>query len=90
LAGELGFDICSQQEYRLDAWLFGESQSRVLVSCKPDGLESLLSLAAQHGIPALQIGTVTGPSVTVNGSDWGAMAELESGYAQALPSRLNA
>ena len=90
LAGGLGFDICSQQEVRLDAWLYGESQSRVLVSCKPEGLDSLLSLAAKHGVPALQIGTVTGPSVTVNGSDWGSMTEFETGYSQALPSRLNA
>lgn len=90
LAGGLGFDICSQQEYRLDAWLYGESQSRVLVSCQPEGLEELMALAAQHGVPAIQIGTVIESNVVVNGQSWGTMQEFEQGYNQSLPARLNA
>ncbi len=45
---------------RRDALLFGESTSRVILSVKPDGAESLLSRAEKAGIPARRIGTVGG------------------------------
>ncbi len=45
---------------RRDALLFGESSSRVILSIKPDGVESLLSRADKAGIAAGRIGTVGG------------------------------
>ncbi|MBM3399449.1 MAG: phosphoribosylformylglycinamidine synthase subunit PurL, partial [Bacteroidetes bacterium] len=36
MAGGTGFDICTLTGIRNDAWLFGESQSRVMVSISPD------------------------------------------------------
>jgi phosphoribosylformylglycinamidine synthase len=45
---------------RRDALLFGESTSRVILSVKPDGAESLLSRAEKAGVPARRIGTVGG------------------------------
>jgi len=45
---------------RRDALLFGESQSRVILSTRPNAVESLLSCAAEAGVPAAQIGTVGG------------------------------
>ena len=45
---------------RRDALLFGESQSRVILSAKPDLAESLLARAGDAGIPANRIGTVGG------------------------------
>ena len=45
---------------RRDALLFGESQSRVILSTRPNAVESLLSRAAEAGVPAAQIGTVGG------------------------------
>ena len=45
---------------RRDALLFGESQSRIILSTRPNAVESLLSCAAEAGVPAAQIGTVGG------------------------------
>lgn len=45
---------------RRDALLFGESQSRIVLSVRPNDLEALLSRAAKAGVPAAHIGTVGG------------------------------
>jgi phosphoribosylformylglycinamidine synthase len=40
------------------ALLFGEAQSRVVVSCAPESTDALLALVAEHGVPAERIGRV--------------------------------
>ena len=45
---------------RRDALLFGESQSRIILSTRPDAVESLLTRAAAAGVPAASIGKVGG------------------------------
>jgi phosphoribosylformylglycinamidine synthase subunit PurL len=45
---------------RRDALLFGESQSRIILSTRPDVAPSLLSRAVAAGIPAAHIGSVGG------------------------------
>ncbi|MBC8109871.1 MAG: phosphoribosylformylglycinamidine synthase subunit PurL, partial [Verrucomicrobia bacterium] len=36
MAGNLGFEIQTDNNFRKDAFLFGENQSRVIVSVRPD------------------------------------------------------
>jgi phosphoribosylformylglycinamidine synthase subunit PurL len=43
---------------RRDALLFGESQSRIVLSVKAEHLERVLSLASDAAVPAAPIGTV--------------------------------
>ena len=50
---------------RRDALLFGESQSRIILSTRPTSVESILSRAAEAGVPAAQIGTVGGGRLVV-------------------------
>jgi phosphoribosylformylglycinamidine synthase II len=50
---------------RRDALLFGESQSRIILSSRPHAVESLLSRAEAAGIPAAQIGTVGGDRLVI-------------------------
>jgi len=45
---------------RLDALLFGESQSRVVLSVKPEMADQVLNRAWDSGIPAMKVGTVGG------------------------------
>jgi phosphoribosylformylglycinamidine synthase subunit PurL len=51
---------------RRDALLFGESQSRVILSVKPDRAESVLNRAWDGGIPAMKIGTVGGDRFVID------------------------
>lgn len=50
---------------RRDALLFGESQSRIILSTRPTSVESILSRAAEAGVPAAQIGTVGGGRLVI-------------------------
>lgn len=43
---------------RLDAVMFGESQSRVIISCQPAKVEIVRALARRHGLPLAELGTV--------------------------------
>jgi phosphoribosylformylglycinamidine synthase len=51
---------------RLDALLFGESQSRALLSVRPENLDALLALFKSHGVPAQRIGAVGGSKLIVD------------------------
>jgi phosphoribosylformylglycinamidine synthase subunit PurL len=44
----------------MDALLFGESQSRIVVSCRPDDLAGLEALASERAVPLLPLGQVGG------------------------------
>ena len=50
---------------RKDAVLFGESQSRIVLSSKPSDRQAILDQAAQLGVPAAVIGAVGGASLVV-------------------------
>jgi len=50
---------------RLDALLFGETQSRVVVSCKALDAVKVVERAKLMGVPAVQIGKVGGDKLTV-------------------------
>ena len=52
-------------ETRLDALLFGETQSRVVISCKPLDAVKVVERAKLMGVPAVQIGKVGGDQLTV-------------------------
>ena len=80
MAGRKGFDICSDNSVRLDAWLYGESQSRVVLSLNTENLKTIQELAAKHHLPALHIGTVTANEVIVNGKSWGSLDSFKQTY----------
>jgi phosphoribosylformylglycinamidine synthase len=51
--------------YRLDALLFGETQSRVVITCKPLDVVKVVERARLMGVPAAQIGKVGGDKLAV-------------------------
>ncbi len=50
---------------RLDALLFGETQSRVVITCKPLDAVKVVERARLMGVPAIQIGRVGGDKLAV-------------------------
>jgi len=55
----------TQFEERLDAVLFGESQSRVIVSCRPDALAALRAVAHAHRVAVTVLGTTGGDTLKI-------------------------
>ena len=61
---ENGADTAPLQ-IRLDALLFGETQSRIVISCKPLDAVKVVERAKLMGVPAVQIGKVGGDKLAV-------------------------
>ncbi len=72
IAGEIGASIEvpleaeSSPNIRPDSLLFGESQSRVLVSVAREHLETLQTMARRIGVPSSFLGTVGGERFTLS------------------------
>jgi len=58
-------DLSQIKDVRLDALLFGETQSRVVISCKALDAVKVVERAKLMGVPAAQIGKVGGDKLTV-------------------------
>ena len=58
-------DLSAIKDVRLDALLFGETQSRVVISCKALDAVKVVERAKLMGVPAVQIGKVGGDKLTV-------------------------
>lgn len=79
----LGFDVvASDFNIRKDAYWFGEAQSRVVVSVEPSRIEEFTK--ALGGLPAVELGVVTGRSIEVDGMDWGTIEEWKERYDTAI------
>jgi phosphoribosylformylglycinamidine synthase len=59
-------EACSTS--RLDAVLFGETQSRVVITCAPLDAVKIVERAKLLGVPAVRIGTVGGDRLTIKTS----------------------
>jgi len=64
-APERGATVTLPEGGRLDGRLFGEAQSRAIVSCDPAKAGQLEALAKKHGVPCLKIGQVGGDSLAI-------------------------
>jgi phosphoribosylformylglycinamidine synthase len=63
--GRIGCEIDLGGGLRDDALLFGESQSRILITCRRAVLPRLLEMAAARGVPAGAIGRTGGDAIAV-------------------------
>ena len=65
---ELGFNIQVETgSMRKDAYWFGETQSRALLSVHPDKKDEVLQLLQDGGVEAILLGTVTEGDCVING-----------------------
>jgi phosphoribosylformylglycinamidine synthase II len=63
--GQIGCEIDVASGLRDDALLFGESQSRILVTCRRADVDGLLASAAAQGVPAQAVGRTGGTHIAV-------------------------
>jgi len=81
----LGFDAGQGAVgVRKDAFWFGESQSRVVVSVSPGNAAALEAAMAGSGVPCQPIGKVTDGTIRVDGSDWGKVGDWNRTYENVI------
>ncbi len=87
-AGDHGFRIHSDEGVRRDAFLFGESQSRVVVSVSPDKEGELAALLARMDVPFSFLGEVGGGDAVVDRENFGSIRDLRYEYENSIPDMM--
>lgn len=80
----LGFDIQTDAALRTDAFLFGESQSRAIISIDPMEQPVLEKLLYESGIPFRKLGEVTEGDIRIDGKAYHNIAQFGQLYDEAL------
>ncbi|MFN8642051.1 MAG: phosphoribosylformylglycinamidine synthase subunit PurL [Candidatus Binatia bacterium] len=84
----LGAEIEMEAAIRPDAWLFGESQSRILVSVRRKHLNRLRELARDADVPCATLGEVRGRRLRIGTLIDVSSADLRQAWADALSERM--
>jgi phosphoribosylformylglycinamidine synthase len=79
-----GFDITTSAEIRRDAFLFGESQSRVIVSVTPSMETDFVDFMIDRDIPFSTLGHVTKSELRIDDDSFGFIYDVKKIYMNAL------
>ncbi len=87
MAGQLGYNVNLEAE-RTDIALFGESQSRIVISIDAEFIDNCVTYLAKQGVHFRRLGTVTGTHMIIDGVDFGNIAVWKDSYMNSLSSIL--
>src|SRR5262249_17498897 len=73
---------------RADATLFGEAQSRFVLSLAPSHLPALVRLAAKHGVTLTRLGTVGGIRLRLAGLIDLPVSDLQAALERGIPEAI--
>ena len=90
IGGDVGFQGSFERPDRWDAALFGEAQSRIVVSLKPGDYEALQRICNDEKVPHTTLGQVGGASLAITELIDIEVAELSSAWKGGLESALRA
>ena len=84
----LGFDIVSDDELRLDGFLFGEAQGRIIVTLAEEDQDDFFDICDANKVGAVLLGHVTKGKIVVDEKHFGFCSELrayyDNGFEEAL------
>jgi phosphoribosylformylglycinamidine synthase len=81
---ETGFKIETEDNIRLDIALFGESQSRVIVSMTSENEQKVQDLLLNMTIPFTRLGNVTSGALTINKLNFGEIKDWKTSFENQL------
>ena len=84
IAGNIGFVSSFDLSGRWDAALFGETESRIVVSLPEDRLKQLQRLCSDEGVPSVVLGTVGGSRLSLGSGLDLDLDEVEDAWSGGL------
>ncbi len=84
-----GADLKVFDSFRRDSLYFGESQSRIVVSCAPDKKRELVQIAMEHEVEIQELGTVRGTDLRINDDIQVDVALVADAHSNALDRALS-
>lgn len=88
MANRKGFEIETDPDLRKDAFLFGEAQSRVVVTVKPEKEDAFIEVMSRHDVDFSNIGIVTSAMIYIDKERWGSVGTWKDSYDGALENAL--
>ncbi len=88
LPNSLGFDIVTDSDIRKDAFLFGESQSRVAVTVVQDYEDEFLDKVGDMNVPVMLLGHVTKGRVTIDEENYGFIEDYRVLYENSIAEEM--
>jgi phosphoribosylformylglycinamidine synthase subunit PurL len=85
----LGVDIKTDGKVRTDAFLFGESQSRVVVTVQGNNAKALEAELNKMDVPFFRLGTVRGGDMVIDGRNYGSVKDFQYLYDTAIERHLS-
>ena len=89
MAGNFGVEVYSDENFRKDAYWFGEAQSRVVVSVAEEKRADFERTLAVQNLYHSKIGWVRPQVVSIDKQDWGKIADWKKIYEESLSAKMN-
>ena len=86
---DLGFEITSDSSVRKDAFLFGEAQSRVVVSVSVNNEKALETELQKQKVGFKKLGTVKGKGIVIDNVNYGTISEYKNSFDTSIEGYLN-
>ena len=83
-----GFDVTPDAEIRKDAFLFGEAQSRVVVSVSPTNEDHFIDFMIESKVPFSALGHVTKSEFRIDDNSYGFVSDVKKLFDNALEKYL--
>jgi len=89
MVNNLGFEINSDSAIRKDAFLFGEAQSRVIVTVSANNTSAIETDLKNQTIAFTKLGTVKGHSIVVDSTNYGLVSEYKQAFDTSIEGYMN-
>ena len=89
MPNQLGFDIVSDDELRIDGFLFGEAQGRIVVTIDEADCDEFYEICEANDVPAVLLGHVTKGKLVVDDVPFGFCEQLTAYYDNGLEEALD-
>lgn len=86
----LGFIAETDANFRKDAYLFGESQSRILITVAPRDEDELVNYLNSQNVSFTKIGEVAGSRAIIDEEDYGEISDWKKLYERTLAGLMEA
>ncbi|MFT4770653.1 MAG: phosphoribosylformylglycinamidine synthase II [Cryomorphaceae bacterium] len=84
-----GFDVTADADVRLDAFLFGEAQGRIIVTLDPEFEDEFIEAMRKTVVPFTLMGHVTRGKMVIDDSHFGFIDDASDVYLNSLERKLD-
>lgn len=89
MVNDLGFEIASDSNFRKDAFLFGEAQSRAVITTTTVNSAAFEAELKKQAVAFTRLGLVKGKSLVIDGADYGSVEDYKQAFDTSLEGYLN-